>query len=218
MTEQANSEANPTTEEPTPNAKPTYEELERQNKGLQRQGQRYRDQLAMGIQNDGISREVELSRNAINEFAELLKNSPLMDDTTKEKIEETQGKMARVQKDLAGETTLRSEIATTLTDANLDWDAPEQEVLRTHFETGNADKVREILTEIQRKTSESDLDAVIEARVQAKLKERGIPVDTGDSSGGTPPEGKEAILRGIEKGELSPQEAMRQAIALANST
>jgi hypothetical protein len=221
MTEQANSEANPTTEDPTPD-KPTYEELIAQNKGLQRANQRYRDDLAAGIKNDGISKEVELSRNTTNELIDLIKDSPLLDPDTVEKIEAIKDKSARVQSDLAEETALRSEIAVTLGNANIDYDddTPEMEVLRTHYEAGNVNKVRELLTEIKSKTStNNDVEAMVEARLQAKLKERGLPVDTGDSAHtGTPPAGKDGILGGLDKGDLSPAEALRQAIALADST
>ena len=55
MTEQANSEVNPATEDPT--STPSYEDLLAQNKGLQRANQRYRDDIGIGIKNDAISKK-----------------------------------------------------------------------------------------------------------------------------------------------------------------
>jgi len=216
MTDQANSEANPTTEDPT-SGKPTYEQLEAQNKGLSRANQRYRDDLATGIKNDAISKEVELSRNAQEKLFDLLKESPLLDPDTIEKIDGIKEETARVHKDLTEETSLRAKIAVTLGDANIDYadDTPEMELFRTHYEAGNVEKVEELLQEIKTKSGSASVEAKAEARVQEILKERGLPVDTeGASSGGTPPAGKDAIIAGLDSGEMSPEEALRQATAL----
>jgi|TARA_R110000823_G_scaffold189968_7_gene321775 hypothetical protein len=212
MTEQANSDANPATEDPT--STPSYEDLLAQNKGLQRANQRYRDDIGVGIKNDAISKEVELSRQSNNELMELLKNSPLMDPDTAAALDNIREKSARVLTDLEGETILRSEIATTLGNANLDYDddSPEMEILRTHYDAGNNDKVRDILSEIKSKNN-PDLDAMVEAKLQERLKARGLPVDAGNSAGGASLVGKDKIFADLDSGTISPEEAMRQALA-----
>ena len=217
MTEQANSADNPSTEDPTP-GQPSYEELLAQNKGLQRANERYRGDIGTGIKNDAISKEVELSRQSNNELMELLKNSPLMDPDTAAALDSIRDKSARVLTDLEDETTLRSEIATTLGDANLDYDdtSPEMEILRTHYDAGNVDKVRDILSEIKSKST-PDLDAMVEAKLQERLKARGLPVDAGTSASGPPLGGVDKIYSDLESGTVSPEEALRQAVALAES-
>ena len=212
MTEQANSEVNPATEDPT--STPSYEDLLAQNKGLQRANQRYRDDIGIGIKNDAISKEVELSRQSNNELMELLKNSPFMDPDTAAAFDAIRDRSARVLTDLGEETILRSEIATTLGNADLDYDddTPQMEILRAHYDAGNNDKVRDILSEINRKNT-PDLDAMVEAKLQERLKARGLPVDAGGSAGNASLVGRDKIFADLDSGAISPEEAMRRALA-----
>ncbi len=189
-----------------------------QRKGLQKRNDAYRTEQQAGIKTEALEKNIDLTNQKIDAFIEAFKNSPLNDEDTAASLKAIQDKTAQVRDELSSETTVREEIADVLGKHGLDYDddTPQAEVLRAHYGSGDYDKVRTTLKKIEDEHTTSDIETRVKAGVEETLRKKGLAVDTSSGGGGTPPEEKARILLDLEKGDITGNQALAAAMALAN--
>ncbi len=190
-----------------------------QYKGLQRANERLRTDQRSGIRQESLEKKIDLNNQSVTALIEVVGNLSLNDEATLAKLSAITEETTRVQTALSSETTVREEIVDTLGKYGLDYDddSPQAEVLRTHYEAGDFDAVRSDLNKINEEHTTTDIETRAKAIAEETLRERGITVNTEQSAGGSPPSTKDKILKDLESGDLTDNQALAAAVELANA-
>ena len=188
-----------------------------QRKGLQRAMDKLRLEQKSGIRTEDLQKNIDLTNETLNSLIDVFGDSPLNDEETAAKFKSIKDKTAQVRAELSTETEIREEIADTLGKYGLDYDddTPQGEVLRAHYDAGDFDSVRTTLKKIEAEHATTDIETRANAMFEERLREEGKTVVPSGSNSGSPPAGQEKILLDLEKGDLTPDQALAAAVALA---